>query len=180
MTRPKIQAAVKMQGIEHMPLSKIQWLPREALHANNYNPNHVAPNELELLKVSLLEDGWTQPIVARTDNEIVDGYHRWTLAADPEIAEMTGGLVPVVYLRADLPMEHQMMSTVHHNRARGAHAVLKMADIVYDLLHREGLTYEEVMQRLGMEWEEVERLADRGGMTKRASKATFNQGWVPD
>ncbi len=93
---------------------------------------------------------------------------------------MTHGLVPVVYLREGLSIEHQMMSTIRHNRARGTHGVLKMADIVRDLLDNEHLTYEEVMARLGMEWEEVDRLYDRGGMTKRASKASFNQGWVPE
>lgn len=169
----------RVKGIEQQPLMKVEWVDRNLLHSNSYNPNHVAPIEMHLLKVSILEDGWTQPIVIRPDYEIVDGFHRWTCSAEPEIAAMTGGLVPVVRL-LDLDRDHQIMSTIRHNRARGTHAVLKMADIVRSLIDDEGCTYEEVMSRLQMEWEEVDRLYDRGGMLKRASKASFNKGWVPE
>lgn len=88
----------------------------------------MAPPELELLKTSILADGWTQPIVVLPDMTIVDGFHRWTVSADPRIRAMTGGLVPVVVIEAD-PL-HRMASTVRHNRARGTHAVLRMAEIV--------------------------------------------------
>lgn len=165
------------KGIENQPLMSVEWVDRGKLHANRYNPNHVSPREMKLLKISILEDGWTQPIVARTDGEIVDGFHRWTTSADKEVYAMTGGKVPVVYL--NVPAEHQMMSTIRHNRARGNHAVLKMADIVRHLVDEEGLTFEEVGTRLQMEEEEVDRLYDQSGMTERGSKETFNVGWVP-
>ena len=154
-------------------------MPRENLHANNYNPNHVAPDEMALLRLSILEDGWTQPIVARPDGEIVDGFHRWTTSADRDVHLMTGGLVPVVFLR-DVGADQQRMSTIRHNRARGTHAVLRMADIVRDLHDNQGVSREEVCRRLGMEDEEFERLYDAGGMTERGSGAEFNAGWVPE
>jgi ParB-like chromosome segregation protein Spo0J len=178
MTTTKLPPA-RVRGVENQPLGRIEWVPREQLRANSYNPNHVAPIELHLLKVSVLEDGWTQPIVARPDGEITDGFHRWLVSEDPEIYAMTDGKVPVVRL-ISADRDHQMMSTIRHNRARGTHAVLKMAEIVRDLIDNQGLTYEEVMSRLQMEWEEVDRLYDRGGMTKRGSKADFNKGWVPE
>lgn len=164
--------------IKKQPLNKVEWIKRDQLHANNYNPNHVAPPELELLKISIIEDGWTQPIVARPDGEIVDGFHRWKVSADPEVSKMTGGFVPVVRLNRVDP-SHQMMSTIRHNRARGSHAVLKMADIVRNLL-QSGLSEEEIMQRLQMDFEEVDRLADQSGMIHRGSKDDFNKGWVPN
>ena len=37
--------------------------------ANDYNPNKVAPPEMELLKHSIEEDGYTQPIVTYYDKE---------------------------------------------------------------------------------------------------------------
>ena len=67
------------------PLNNIQWVDRETLKPNNYNPNKVAPPELKLLKVSILEDGWTQPIVINSDNTIVDGFHRWTVSDDKDV-----------------------------------------------------------------------------------------------
>ena len=85
---------------EQMPISQVEWVKATELKANDYNPNHVAPIELKLLKVSLMEDGWTQPVVIRENNEIVDGFHRWTLCSkDKQISEMTDGMVPVVRLK---------------------------------------------------------------------------------
>lgn len=163
-------------GRDHQPLSAIRWVDRNELHANGYNPNHVAPKEMRLLKISILSDGWTQPIVARSDGEIVDGFHRWTTSADPDVGALTGGLVPVVFLPDDTPTEHQMMSTVRHNRARGSHHVVKMADIVLDLLDL-GLGPDEVAERMQMDPEEVRRLSQRGSMRERHGEGDFNNGF---
>lgn len=168
-----------MKGIENMPINSISWVPRAELHANNYNPNHVAPPELELLKISILEDGWTQPIVAKPDGEIVDGFHRWLVSGKPEIYALTDGYVPVVRLENEVSKEQQMMATIRHNRARGTHHVLKIADIVREMIDIHKLPMQEVMKRLQMEEEEVERLYDRAGMKKRGRQDNFNNGWVP-
>lgn len=166
-------------GIENQPLNVVEWVDAKTLRANHYNPNKVAPPEMDLLKISILEDGWTQPIVARPDGEIVDGFHRYTLGStDPDVGALTGLLVPVVRLRgADLA--HQMMSTIRHNRARGTHRVIRMADIVRALAKDHALSEEEIMRRLGMEDEEVERLIDASGMTVRGRAEEFGTGWVP-
>lgn len=167
------------RGIAHQPVSKVEWVDRYELHANSYNPNRVAPPELRLLKLSIIEDGWTQPIVARSDGEIVDGFHRWTVSADAEVAILTGGMVPVVYLPDDVPMAQQMMATIRHNRARGQHLVLPMADIVRELVDGHGLDFAEIERRLQMEDEEVDRLYDASGMPTRAGQPEFNKGWKP-
>lgn len=168
------------RGINAQPLNVIEWVHRDELHANGYNPNHVAKPEMLLLKTSILEDGWTQPIVARPDGEIVDGFHRWTTSADPEVYALTDGRVPVVRLLPPATGD-QMLSTIRHNRARGEHGVLPMAAIVRRLRDEEGLSVEQVMTRCGMEREEVTRLYDRGGMTERGTqhKTTFSKGWAP-
>ncbi|MEY4952037.1 MAG: Faecalibacterium phage Taranis [Pseudomonadota bacterium] len=163
-------------GIENQPVGRVQWVDRATLKPNHYNPNHVAPPELELLITSIIEDGWTQPIVALEDGTIVDGFHRYTVSADPRLQAMTGGLVPVV--RVDLDPTHRMMSTIRHNRARGEHGVLPMANIVRSM-YEDGVPQEEIQKRLGMEDEEVERLLDRSGMTVRGSAEGFGRAWVP-
>lgn len=167
-----------MKLTDNQPISGIRWLDRRDLRPNSYNPNHVAPPELDLLALSILEDGWTQPIVALSDGTIVDGFHRWTVSARPDIAALTGRLVPVVVISAD--PAHRMMSTIRHNRARGTHAVLKMAEIVRSM-RAAGLPGEEICRRLGMEDEELERLLDRAGMPVRgtASVQGFARAWVP-
>lgn len=171
-------------GFQNQPISRVQWVPRDAVRPNDYNPNKQPPPEFRLLKVSILADGWTQPIVAFDLGDgskpiIVDGEHRWKTSEDPEVAALTGGLVPVVFMRGDL--NHRMMSTVRHNRARGEHGVLPMAEIVRALLER-GCAPKEVEDLLQMESEEVERLAERAGMPTVVSrdKPEFSKGWVPD
>ena len=67
------------------------WIHRDAIDANDYNPNHVAPPEMRLLKRSILADGWLFPVLVCppapsdvTDKPyvIVDGYHRWKVSGD--------------------------------------------------------------------------------------------------
>ena len=118
---------------QKMPLDNLQWVDREQLQPNHYNPNAVAPPEMALLRTSIIEDGWTQPIVVNPDMTIVDGFHRWTCSGHPAIHKLTGGLVPVVILEP-VDHEHQQMSTIRHNRARGRHGVLEMGRIVKELL----------------------------------------------
>ena len=51
------------------PVSTIQWVPIEKVHANDYNPNAVAKNEMRLLYTSIFHDGFTQPVVVVRDEE---------------------------------------------------------------------------------------------------------------
>ena len=161
------------------PIDKIQWIDRDKLKPNNYNPNMVAPPELKLLKISILEDGWTQPIVVNADMTIVDGFHRWTISDDKDLREVTGGKVPVVIMDSK-DKSHQMMSTIRHNRARGTHAVLKMCDIVSDL-QEQGLSNGEIEKRLQMEDEEVIRLLTRKGLPVQVVEKgeELGKAWVP-
>ena len=61
------------------PVSHVIWVPASEVQANDYNPNTVAPPEMELLELSIKSDGFTQPIVCwRTEDhyEVIDGFHR--------------------------------------------------------------------------------------------------------
>lgn len=161
-----------------MPVSFIEWVHRDTLTANNYNPNHVFSPEMELLRTSLLRDGWTLPLVVRENNEIVDGFHRWTLSGDKKVYEMTDGFVPVVRLKNKSEAE-QIASTIRYNRARGVHHVLKMSDIVIDLKNNKHVPDAEIAEALGMELTEVTLLYERGSMLKRAGKEEFGKAWKP-
>lgn len=164
-----------MLKLEAQPVSNVQWVHRDRLRPNDYNPNKVAPPELELLILSILEDGFTQPIVVLPDFSIVDGFHRYTVSGDPRLLKLYEGMVPVVIIEVD--HVHRKMSTIRHNRARGTHGVLPMADIVASM-KADGLAKEEIQRRLGMEDEEVDRLLDRAGMPVGAGTG-FGKSWVP-
>jgi ParB-like chromosome segregation protein Spo0J len=167
-----------VNGIANQPVNSVIWVERRVVKPNGYNPNAVAPLEFDLLKTSILEDGWTQPCVVLRDMTLVDGYHRWLVSGLPEVGEKTGFKIPVVVIEAD--NNHRMMSTVRHNRARGTHAILKMADIVRSMVD-DGMDGKQIMTRLGMEKDELERLLDRSGMPSRATRevAGFGRAWVP-
>lgn len=165
------------------PISRVEWIDAARLTANDYNPNRQPPPEHRLLKISLLEDGWTQPIVVFDDGTgalvIVDGEHRWRVVrTEPDVAKRTGGCVPIVRIVKD--RAHLMMATIRHNRARGEHTVRHMAAIVRELLVS-GQSPEDVGFLLQMEREEVDRLADRAGLPTRVSRVhdDFAKGWVP-
>ena len=162
---------------EDQPINKVQWIERDKIRPNGYNPNRVAGPEMKLLKISILEDGWTQPIVINPEYEIVDGFHRWTVSGDKEIQAMTGNLVPAVMTKPNNDA-HQKMSTIRHNRARGTHGVLNMSEIIQSMVE-DGLPKQEIMARLQMEEEEVVRLAARVGIPKSGliDSSEFSKSW---
>ena len=43
------------------PVYNVKRVPYDKVKANDYNPNSVAPPEMELLETSIWEDGYTQP-----------------------------------------------------------------------------------------------------------------------
>lgn len=140
------------------PLSTLQWVERDRIKPNDYNPNKVSKQNLELLKQSILANGWTLPIVVRPDMTIIDGFHRWTVAGEEPLVSMLEGRVPVVVV------EHKdkagnIYGTVTHNRARGTHLLGPMKAIVKELMN-EGKSVNEIGKQLGMRPEEVFRLSD--------------------
>ena len=171
-----------MSNFPSEPISSVIWRHRDELVPNSYNPNHVAPAELELLQISILEDGWTQPVVIQaTDGptfDIVDGFHRWTVSGLEALTAKYGGYLPTVLIEVD-PV-HRQMSTIRHNRARGHHGVVPMADIVRGMMEA-GVDKKEIMSRLQMEDIEVERLTDTTILPKKVSDAhEFSMGWTSD
>ncbi|MDR2740108.1 MAG: ParB N-terminal domain-containing protein [Treponema sp.] len=140
------------------PLATLQWVDRELLHANDYNPNRVSRENLDLLVRSILSNGWTLPIVVRPDYTIIDGFHRWTVAGEEPLKTKLGGKVPVVIVRHD-DEAGDVYGTVTHNRARGTHLLEPMKNIVKKLL-AQGKSITEIGKELGMKPEEVFRLSD--------------------
>lgn len=99
------------------PLSTLQWVPREWLKPNDYNPNKVSKENLKLLTQSILVNGWTLPIVVRPDYTIIDGFHRWTVSGEEPLKSMLNGKVPIVVVEHSERSE-DIYGTVTHNRAR--------------------------------------------------------------
>ena len=139
------------------PLETLEWVDREKLTANDYNPNKVTEDNLKLLERSILTNGWTLPIVVRPDYTIIDGFHRWTVAGREPLKTMLGNKVPVVKVDHK-DHEDDIYGTITHNRARGTHLLEPMKKIIKELLDS-GKTVAEISKQLGMKPEEVFRLS---------------------
>jgi len=157
------------------PVSNVQWVPVETVHANDYNPNAVARPEMELLKISIESDGFTQPIVvwAHDDHyEVVDGFHRHLVGKELGMTHL-----PVVIINKDRTDQNdRVASTIRHNRARGKHQVGKMSDIVIALSKR-NWNDKKIGKELGMEPDEVLRLKQVGGLAELFKDSDFTEAW---
>ena len=151
------------------PVDFVRWVKSDRVHANDYNPNVVAPPEMELLRVSIQHDGYTQPIVTMADDsgdgiEVIDGFHRHRVGKEcADVQELVHGYLPVVQIRtSQADRNDRIASTIRHNRARGTHLLDPKKAIVKKLMD-EGKTVDEIGKQLGMKPEEIFRLS---GFTK--------------
>lgn len=162
------------------PLKSLQWVDRKLINPNDYNPNKVSKQNLELLTTSIFVNGFTMPVVCRPNNTIIDGFHRytvfgpeWTFVPDfkddeweklgydtsrKTLYERADGKIPIVTV-SQLDESMYVYGTVTHNRARGTHLLEPMKAIVKRLMI-EGKTVQEIGKQLGMRPEEVFRLSD--------------------
>lgn len=166
------------------PVDCIEWVPMEVVEANDYNPNNVAPPEMELLHLSILADGYTQPIVTNDEDGtrvVVDGFHRNRVGREYEdVAETLHGYLPVVQIRSSgQERGDRIASTIRHNRARGKHSVIKMTDIVLELKRR-NWSDAKIGKQLGMDPDEVLRLSQIGGLTDSFADRSFSMAWEVD
>lgn len=166
------------------PVDFVQWVDADKVVSNEYNPNSVAPPEMRLLEHSIIEDGYTQPIVAfkRDDTyEVVDGFHRNRVGKESLMvrSRIKGYLPLVVINQSRSDTGDRMASTIRHNRARGKHRIDAMAEIVLDL-RRRNWSNEKIGRDLGMDPDEVLRLSQITGLAEMFSNREFSQAWEAD
>lgn len=162
------------------PVYNVKSIPIEKIQANAYNPNHVAKPEMDLLYKSILEDGYTMPIVCyylkdKDKYEIVDGFHRYTIMkTHKDIYVREKGCLPVVTIDKDI--SNRMASTIRHNRARGTHSVELMTNIIADLVES-GMSDNWIMKNIGMDAEELLRLKQVSGLASLFKDKNFSKSW---
>lgn len=166
------------------PVDLVTWVSLDDIEANDYNPNSVAPPEMELLRLSIANDGYTQPVVTwpRDDKrEVIDGFHRNRVARECEdVSSRINGYLPVVTIKPDREGKNdRIASTIRHNRARGKHSVEKMSDIVIDLKRR-NWSPKKIGKELGMDQDEVLRLVQVTGLAEMFADQEFSEAWVAE
>jgi ParB-like chromosome segregation protein Spo0J len=164
------------------PVDCVLWVENDSVTANDYNPNSVAPPEMELLRVSIMADGYTQPIVTHVDESaqriVVDGFHRNRVGKEcQDVKQRVHGYLPVVQIRKEqTDRSDRIAATIRHNRARGKHKVEAMSDIVVELKRR-NWTDEKISKNLGMDQDEILRLCQITGLAELFSDQDFSRSW---
>jgi ParB-like chromosome segregation protein Spo0J len=184
--RAEIVNAIRLELREHSPFKTepvdcVQWVRNTKVRANDYNPNSVAPPEMQLLERSIEADGYTQPIVSWSRDsiyEVVDGFHRHRVGKESEpVQKRVHGYLPLVVINQDRHDKgDRIAATIRHNRARGKHKVESMSDIVVELKRR-FWSDEKIATELGMEPDEVLRLAQITGLSTAFGDREFSEAW---
>lgn len=174
----------EISPMRNEPVDCVLWVKNETVRANDYNPNSVAPPEMELLRQSIMEDGYTQPIVSFKEDEhitVIDGFHRNRVGKEvADVKERVYGRLPVVNInqwkqgRGD-----RMASTIRHNRARGSHSIELMSTIVSELVEM-GKGDAWICKHVGMSTDELLRLKQVTGLASLFANKEFSNAWESD
>ena len=165
------------------PVYDVLRVPISKIQANDYNPNAVAPPEMELLETSIWEDGYTQPVVTYYDTTsemyiVVDGFHRFLVLQNSErIKKREKGHLPIVVI--DKEIGDRMASTIRHNRARGSHNVELMSTIVAELVEM-GKGDRWICKHIGMSVDELLRLKQITGVAALFQNRDFSKSWTAE
>ncbi len=179
----QIRLALHAQSpMKDNPVDCVLWISQEKVKSNVYNPNRVAPPEMALLEKSIVEDGYTQPVVVWQESdhqyEIIDGFHRSLVAQRVGIYGRVHGRLPVTITNADRTgRSDRMASTIRHNRARGEHSTELMQKIVSELV-QSGMSDKWIMQHIGMDVDELLRLKQLTGLAALFKNKEFSRSWI--
>jgi ParB-like chromosome segregation protein Spo0J len=171
----------KLSPFRDEPVDCVLWVKSDDVVANDYNPNKVAPPEMELLEVSIMHDGYTQPIVTWPRDEkleVIDGFHRSRVGKESSVVrDRVKGFLPVVEIRNEQAGKNdRIASTIRHNRARGKHQIDAMSEIVLELKNR-NWTNNRIARELGMDEDEILRLCQITGLEHLFSDQDFSLVW---
>lgn len=177
------EAMHEMSPFKLEPVDLVKWVLVSDVVKNDYNPNKVAPPEMELLRHSINHDGYTQPVVTwmndeKDSREVIDGFHRARVCREfDDVNKRVLGYLPVVTMRDDNTGQNdRVASTIRHNRARGKHKVDSMSEIVVDLKKR-NWTDKRICKELGMDPDEVLRLCQVSGLLEIFEDGDFTSSW---
>lgn len=159
-------------------MKNLSYEPWDAINPSPWRSiNHVLSPDFRLLKESLERFGWLAPIVGRhEDKSIIDGYHRWVLAAkDPK---GIGKEIPVSWVSCD--QVDAMVLHVTLNRARGSILNRDFSRLIKDIRRSKKYEDEELRLVFRASQDEWDILLD-GTLLKHKNikKHEYSKAWVP-
>lgn len=166
----------KSHGRIPVPCGNVLLVARELIQANQYNPNAVSDDKRQLLKQSILDNGFCFPIVTIWDDDqecfvIIDGFHRDQMG-DPDWLDLD--YIPLVVLQHDIT--RRMTATIQFNKARGVHQVDLDADVIRALIEQ-GQSEDEISQHLGIDLETIHRYKQLTGIADLFKNSDYSRAW---
>jgi ParB-like chromosome segregation protein Spo0J len=155
-------------GIVSFPLSKlIHRMKSEGLSLQEIAQTLKEPIE-KIQAFDAMGDG----------REVVDGFHRHRVGKEDKVVrERVHGYLPLSSIKSDrTDLKHRMAATVRHNRARGVHGVVPMADMVANLI-KQGWQDADIAKELGMDADEVLRFKQNLGLPELFKDHEFSPSW---
>ena len=173
---PPITITSRTRGAILVPCAHVLLINPVLVAANTYNPNSVAPDRMDLLVQSIMDNGFCFPIVTIWDEDlnsfvIVDGFHRATILG-PEWLDCD--YIPLVVLTHD--MSQRLAATWAFNKAKGSHQVDLDAELIRKMLDQ-GLSDEEVASKLGIDLDTVHRYKQVTGVAALFAGHNYSSAW---
>tara|TARA_R100001460_G_scaffold8441_4_gene20875 strand:- start:2671 stop:3480 length:810 start_codon:yes stop_codon:yes gene_type:complete len=175
MARTKGKAEVEKKN-KVLEALDIKYITHDKIVPNTYNPNRQSDDEFELLKRSMTEDGFTQPIVCVHHEEqegmfrIVDGEHRWRCSKELGYEEIPIVVTPMTY-------EQARIATLRHNRARGSEDIELTSEVLRDLEKLGALDWAQ--DSLMMDDLELQRMIEDIPAPEAMADEEFGTAWIP-
>ena len=171
-----LRVAAKRKQKILIPCANTLIVRRDLVQANTYNPNNVSPDKMELLRQSIVDNGFAFPVVTIYDPDllkfvIIDGFHRYWISG-PDWLGME--YIPIVVLEHG-PAQ-RMTATWQFNKARGVHQVDLDADLIRALL-QQGMSEDEVAVHLGIDLDTVFRYKQLTGIADLFRSTDYSMSW---
>lgn len=178
-TREKLKPAYitsKTHGKIEVPCCNTLLVKTSLIVANAYNPNFVPSEKMELLRQSILDNGFCFPVVAIWDDDlqkfcIIDGFHR-SIIGGPGWLDFD--YLPLVFLKHNIAQ--RMAATVQFNKARGVHQVDLDAEVIRAMIEQ-GMDETDISIHLGIDVDTIYRYKQLTGVAELFAKAEYSTSW---
>lgn len=158
---------------------KIEMVPFNSIRPFDWRCNYVLKPDMELLRLSMSEFGWVQPIIVRSeDSRIIDGAHRWIIAGEPPFRKVHGENIPVIFRSCD--EIDAMIMHIRLNRSRGEIFAKPFSKLIKKIVLSGKYSAEELEDILIMSVDEVDLMLS-GGLLKQRKipDHQYSRAWVP-
>lgn len=159
---------------------KIVQVQNKILQIPPWGATSILRPERMLLKTSMMEYGWLQPIIVRLiDNIIIDGYQRFLISIDEEkFSKRHSSMIPVIY--QDIDEVEAIIMHIRLNRARGMVNSYALSRAIKRVVTSGKYEENDLSNLFLMHDDEIDLLMSDGLLKKKNwQKYEYSRAWVP-